>query len=65
VTRKQYPMGLIKDLEPKPRGRPRKNPNELAVDARERIPGSISHAEMAQLREVATAAAVARFLESL
>ena len=36
-------------------GRPRKNPDVLAVDARVRIPGSISHAEMAQLREVATA----------
>ena len=40
----------------RPVGRPRKDPNVLAVDARERIPGSISHAEMAQLREVATAA---------
>jgi len=40
----------------RPVGRPRKNPDVLAVDARVRIPGSISHAEMAQLREVATAA---------
>lgn len=40
----------------RPVGRPRKDPNVLAVDARERVPGSISHAEMAQLREVATAA---------
>ena len=39
----------------RPVGRPRKNPDVLAVDARVRIPGSISHAEMAQLREVATA----------
>ena len=40
----------------RPPGRPRKNPDELATDARERVPGSILHAEMARLRLAAASA---------